>query len=87
MFHQEGSHAASFLIQGVHLVGQEEDPELALGKFCPRFQDVGKQQSQSSIVIKPENVEFSLAMLFNYKSLVKTENLSVCIPFFLIMPC
>jgi hypothetical protein len=87
MFHQEGSHAASFLVQGVHLVGQEEDPELALGKFCPCFQDVGKQQGQSSIVIKPENVEFSLAMLFYYKSLVKTENLSVCIPYFLHMPC
>ncbi len=63
MFHQEGSHAAGFLIQGVHLVGQEEDPELALCKFCPRFQDVGKQQGQSSIVIKPENVKLSELLL------------------------
>jgi hypothetical protein len=77
--YKKGSHTASLRIKGVHLVGQEEDPELALGKFCPRFQDVGKQQGQSSVVIKPENVEFSLAMLFNYKSLLKTENLRVFI--------
>ena len=64
MFHQEGSHAAGFLIQGVHLVGKEEDPELALSKFRPCFQDVGKQKGQSTIIIKPKQV---FKKTFNYK--------------------
>lgn len=56
--YQQGRHASGFLVQGVHLVGQEEDPELALLELGSCLENVGQQQRQTAIIVKPKTIHF-----------------------------
>jgi hypothetical protein len=53
---QQGSHVSGLPVQLVLLVGQGEDPQLAVAELLPGGEDVGQQQSEASIIVQPPDV-------------------------------
>ena len=54
---------SGFSVELVSLVGEGEDPEVALLELRPGRQDVGKQQGQAAVVVQPPDVKKAFSLL------------------------
>jgi len=69
------SHTPSLLLQVHLLVGEDKDPQLALGEHGTRVDDEREEEGQAAGIVEPVDIDGALLLLLLCSSVVNFINI------------